>query len=115
MDQYPGHYMEQRMDAVERTLRGSNGDDGVVSRQRVVMSEQARQKEDLDRLDRAVCDPITGLVQQMVAVNIFVTQATKFIEDFRGQTTKIMVGVIGTVIGGILLQLFLNYVVFRQK
>lgn len=103
----------QRVGEVERTLRGSNGDEGVVSRQRGVMAEQVRLKEDIDRLDRVVCDPVTGLVPQIVAINIFVQQATKFIEEFRGQTTKIIVGVIGAVLGGIILQLILNFVVSR--
>lgn len=101
--------------AHERSLRGSNGDIGVIAKQEFLEKEQTRQSGILEEYRIMLCDPEKGVAVQLKALNLFMESAQAFIDDFRNQTTRLIWGVAAAVLGGIILQLILNYVVTKGQ
>jgi hypothetical protein len=101
--------------AHERSIRGSNGDMGLVAKQEYLEKEQTRQGGMLSEHQTMLCDPEKGISVQLKALNIFMESAQKFINDFRDQSNRLVLGVAASVVAGLVLQLVLNYVIAKSQ
>jgi regulatory protein YycI of two-component signal transduction system YycFG len=107
--------MSARVGSMERTLHGYNGYIGLVGDVRDVQRSQESMKQDICTQEKLMNDPEKGVMMRMALLENFAVDAKEFIKDFRGTVNKLILAVLGTVIGGVLLQILLNYIITKGK
>jgi len=106
-----------RVDSLENTVRGVSGTVGLVGDVSLLKSRQAGMEEALETHRCEIYGTLTtaGLKADMKSLTDFKVVVADFMTEIQGMFTKLVLAVIGTVIGGIIIQLLMNSITWKQS
>jgi hypothetical protein len=105
-----------KVESLEHTVRGFNGTVGLVGDVQTLKNDQSDMKDTLEMHRCEIYGTVTttGLKADVGSLKEFKKDVTDFMTDIRGMFTKLVLAVIGTVIGGIIVQILLDYLTLKQ-
>ena len=103
-----------RVEATERALHGSNGYVGLVAQAQLNKEANERTAADLEKLTDRMCGD-GGVLDRVKTLEEFQKVAADFMNGFKGTVNKLVLAVLGTVLGGVFLNLVLTTIVEKSK